>query len=66
MLKESIEIYLVELTKISNSYFQNGCFPEEKMVVIFPIFKMKDNLDKENYRPVSILSLMSKYVETLM
>ena len=33
---------------------------------MFPIFKKKDSLDKENYRPVSILSHMSKFVERLM
>ena len=30
------------------------------MAEVFPIFKNKDSVDKENYRPVSILAHMSK------
>ena len=60
ILKESIDIYLVELTNI-NSSSQNECFPGQlKMAEIFPIFKKKDTLDKENHKHVSILSPMSK------
>ena len=29
ILKESIDIYLLELTNIINSSFQDGCFPEK-------------------------------------
>ena len=67
ILKENIDICLVELTNIINSSFQNGCFHKEsKMVEVFPIFKKKDSLDIENSRPVSILSHMSKVFEKLM
>ena len=67
ILKESVDICLTAFINISNSSFRNGCFPEElKMTEVFPIFKKKDSLDKENYRPVSILSHMSKFVERLM
>ena len=36
------------------------------MTEVFPIFEKKDILDKENYRPVSILSHMSKVLERLI
>lgn len=36
------------------------------MTEVFPIFMKKDGLDIENYRPVSILSQMSKVFEKLM
>ena len=36
------------------------------MAEVFPIFEKKDILDKENYRPVSILSHMSKVLERLI
>ena len=61
MLKESIDTYLPVLTEIINSYFAENEFPNElKLADIIPIFKKKDPLNKENYRPVSILSHMSK------
>ena len=36
------------------------------MAEAFPIYKKKDTLDKENHRPVSILSHMSKAFERIM
>ena len=36
------------------------------MAEVFPIFEKKDILGKENYRPVSILSHMSKVLERLI
>ena len=38
-----------------------GNFPDNmKLVDITPVFKKKDPLKKENHRPVSILSAISK------
>ena len=43
------------------------CVPEEiKLAEVSPIFKKKDNLDKENYRPVSALLHVSKVFERIM
>ena len=36
------------------------------MAEVFPISEKKNILDKENYRPVSILSHMSKVLERLI
>ena len=64
MLKETIDIYLVYLTGIINYSFENKSFPNLlKFGEVCPIFKKKDELDKENYRPVSILPVMSKVFE---
>ena len=35
-------------------------------MIISPVFKKKDSLKKENYKPVSILSAISKICERLM
>ena len=44
-----------------------GNFPENmKLADITPVFKKKDPLKKENYRPVSIISAVSKILERLM
>ena len=38
------------------------CFSDErKVVVISPIFKKKDNLDKDKYRPVSVSAHVSTF-----
>ena len=56
-----------EYLLIINLPFRNGYLPEEsKMAEVFPIFKKDDSLVKENYRPVTIFSHISKFVERLM
>ena len=45
----------------------NNCYPDDlKLAEVSPAFKMKDDFDKENYRPVSVLSHMSKVFERIM
>ena len=67
LLNGSIGTYLLVLTEIINSSFEQNEFPNElKLADIIPIFKKKDPLNKENYRPVSILSHMSKVFERLI
>ena len=55
---------MVNLPFITNSInllIEKDYFPEElKLAEVSPIFKKKDDLDKENYRPVSVLPHMSK------
>ena len=41
-----------------------GTFPDElKIVDIVPVFKKEDPKDKTNYRPISLLPLISKISE---
>ena len=57
MLKSTVDIHLPFLTKIINYSFESGCFPDEaKHAEVSLILKKNDDLDKEIYRPVSILS----------
>ena len=66
MLKSTVDIHLPFITEIINFSFENGCFPDElKLAEVIPIFKKNDDLDKENYMPVSILSHMSKFFERM-
>ena len=37
-----------------------------KAAEVTPIFKKNDDLDKENYRPVSVLPHVSKIIERVM
>ena len=56
ILKNSINSYLSELTILINNCLKRGIVPDDlKLADITTIFKKEDSLDKENYRPVSIL-----------
>ena len=68
ILKGAIDTYLPILTKIINSSIEQNEFPNElKLADAIPIYKKKKNfLNKENYRPVSLLSHMSKVFERLL
>ena len=55
------------LNNCINKSFENGAFPDcLKEANVTPIFKKDDPLDKENYRLVSILLLLSKVFEKLI
>ena len=57
----AVYIHLPFITNSINLSIEKGCFPEElKLAEVSPIFKKKDDLDKENYRPVSVLPHVSK------
>ena len=50
-----------------NMSIDNNCYPDDlKFAEVSPVFKKKDDLDKENYRPVSVLSHVSKVFKRIM
>ena len=55
------------LTRIANLSLEQGVFPEEiKFAVVTPIYKAKDPMFFNNYRPISLFSSFSKIFEHLM
>ena len=67
MLKVALDIHLSLITKIINLSFKNGWFPDDlKLEEVIPIFKKNDDLDKENYRPVSVSFNVSKVFERII
>ena len=61
MLKISSEATANILQKLFNESIQTGKFPGSlKLADITPVFKKKDPLNKSNYRPVSVLPIISK------
>ena len=55
------------ITKDLNNCMDKGVFPDDlKHVDVTPIQKKKDKSDKTSYRPVSILSNISKVYEKLI
>ena len=67
ILVDSIDTYLPVLTDIINNSIRNGTFPDElKLAEVTPIFKKADPFDITNYRPVSLLSHVSKVYERII
>ena len=67
MLKVTLDIHLSLITKISNLSFENGRFPDDlKFVEVRPTFKKNYDLDKENYRPASVLFNVLKVFERII
>ena len=67
ILKSSPNNVLVALSHIFNPSFSTGRFIDEfKMAKVFPVFKKGDSHVLNNYRPISLLSSMSKILEKIM
>ncbi len=57
----------VTLTELINHSFETSRFPEYmKKAEISPLFKKKDDMIKDNYRPISLLEIVSKVFETIV
>lgn len=55
------------LTNLFNESFSHGIFPDIlKVAAVTPIFKGGSKLEVSNYRPVSVLPIISKILEKLM
>lgn len=66
IIKYSISYLVPVLTTLINQCIDDCIFPMQlKFAEISSIFKKKDKLDKENYRPVSILVVLSKIFEKI-
>ena len=67
MLIEANDISSVFLTQIYNASKDDHIFPETlKNSDVLPIHKKEERTKKENYRPVSLLPLVSKLFEREM
>ena len=67
LLKElDMEISL-PLSIIFNKSLEEGVFPDRmKAADVTPLFKSKDQTNKNNYRPISLLLTISKILEKIM
>ena len=67
ILKLHINILLPKLTLLMNDCIQSGYFPDElKIAKVLPLYKNGDVNCLNNYRPISILPLLSKILEKLI
>ena len=55
------------LTYIYNTSIESGIFPDQlKTANVVPVHKRGDKKDKQNYRPIALLSVFSKLLEKLV
>ena len=67
ILKLSCSVLSKPLVKLINLLFSEGTFPNLlKFANIIPLFKKGDNLDYNNYRPISIISNIGKLIEKIV
>ena len=67
LLNDNIDFFSDILNTIINLSFSEGCFPNLlKYANVCPIYKKKSNNKCENYRPISLLSNISKLFERAM
>jgi hypothetical protein len=67
IVKQCIPTVKKLLTFIINLSLSSGIFPNQmKIAKVRPIFKKGQKQNTENYRPILILSDLSKILETLM
>ena len=66
ILKDSLSVCTKKLMAIINNCLKDVLFPNElKLADVSSVFKKDDDLNKVNYRPVRILSHMSKVFERI-
>ena len=66
-LKIASSVISVPIMNMINHSIDTATFPSQlKCAQVSPIYKNKDSLCKSNYRPVSVLTVMSKIFESLL
>ena len=64
LLRDAASVLASPLRDIINFSFEKGRFPSSwKCAKVTALFKQGDKTDKDNYRPISILSTVSKVIE---
>ena len=67
ILKYCVHSISKPLTYVFNFSLTTGTFPERcKFAIVRPVYKKGEKKEMNNYRPISLLTAMSKILETIM
>ena len=67
LLKEAAPVITTSLTYIINLSIRSGIFPDDwKIARVSPVFKEDVKSDPNNYRPISVLPIVSKLIERIV
>ena len=67
LFKEYYCLFIDTICNLVNASFESGIFPEKlKVARVIPVYKKEDRENITNYRPISMLSFMSKIYEKLI
>ena len=67
LLKEAAPVITTSLTYIINLSIRSGIFPDDwKIARVSPVFKEDIKSDPNNYRPISVLPIVSKLIERIV
>ena len=67
VIKLAAPVIYKQLTELFNLSLKSGEYPDEwKLAKVFPVFKAGERNDPNNYRPISILSTISRVFEKLV
>ena len=67
VIKHCCDSLTYPLSKMFNLVYNVGCIPSEwKVSNVVPIHKKDDKSDVENYRPISLISLVMKVFERII
>ncbi len=66
-IKDSLYFIALYLTCIINTSIDTGVFPTSwKQALVVPLFKSDDSNDMKNYRPISLLPIVSKILQKIV
>ena len=67
ILQECLDECIIPLTDGINASLLEASFPSElSLAEVIPVYKAKDRLSKTNYRPISLLPVVSKVYEKIL
>ena len=67
LVRECVDLICIPICNIFNQLISQGIFPDDwKCTRVTPLFKLGDRNDVNNYRPISVISVVAKVFERIV